>query len=81
MTKNAIPNIPNVVAGTCQEIQAARTLPLTLPATGEVAGLVPMSNAQELERTVVAAEKAQKDWAQTPLKDRVQVLFRLKHVR
>jgi malonate-semialdehyde dehydrogenase (acetylating)/methylmalonate-semialdehyde dehydrogenase len=75
---SAVPLVPNVVGGSAQPGKAKRTLPLIQPATGETIGMVPMSTSDELSEMVQVAEAAQKNWGLTPLKDRVQVLFRLK---
>lgn len=80
MSNTQAPAVPNVIAGKPQESKASRTLPLVAPATGETIGMVPMCGRDELNTVVEAAEKAQKGWALTPLKDRVQVMFRLKHL-
>lgn len=72
------PAVPNVIGGVLKESKSTRTLPLIAPTSGEVIGTVPMSTPGDLEETILSAEKAQKDWGQTPLKDRVQVLFRFK---
>lgn len=70
--------IPNIIGGERVECGAARIMDVLNPATGEIIGVVPMSTAEDLDRTVKAAAIAQKEWARTPLKDRVQVLFKLK---
>jgi len=48
------------------------------PVTGETIAELPLSAAAELDAAVIAAAAAQKDWGETPVKDRVQVLFRMK---
>ncbi len=55
-----------------------RHLPVTAPSTGEIITEVPLSRASELDAAVQAAAKAQVDWAAEPLKDRVQVFYRMK---
>ena len=51
-------------------------LDVTNPASGDVIARVPLSAAREVDRAVAAAAKAQPTWAATPIKERVQVLFR-----
>ena len=46
------------------------------PSTGEVIARTPLSTAAALDAAVVAARRAQARWAATPIKERVQVLFR-----
>src|SRR5689334_19040663 len=46
------------------------------PATGAVIARVPLSGAAEVDAAVRAARAALPGWAATPLKERVQVLFR-----
>jgi malonate-semialdehyde dehydrogenase (acetylating)/methylmalonate-semialdehyde dehydrogenase len=50
------------------------------PATGEQLGLVPMSSIEMADRAVAAASAAYEDWANTPVGDRVQCLFRYKQI-
>ncbi len=70
--------IPNFIGGELAESPSDRTLPVTNPTTGDVIGEVPMSTADELDRVVRRASEAQREWGETPVKDRVQVLFRMK---
>ena len=48
------------------------------PSSGEVISRVPMSSANEVEAAVRSAQAAAPAWAATPIKDRVQVLYRYK---
>lgn len=70
--------IPNYIGG--REIRSAvtRSLLVLNPATGETVATVPLSGAAELDAAVAAAVEAQRGWAEVPLKDRVQVLYRMK---
>lgn len=74
----AIAQVPNIIGGELVYSSASQRLPVTNPATGEVLAEVPLCSAAELDAAVRAAAKAQKEWAKVPVKDRVQVLFRLK---
>ena len=50
------------------------------PATGETIALVPLSPASEVEDAARAAHAAFADWRRTPPTERVQHLFKLKHL-
>lgn len=67
-----------MVGGERVESPSARSLPVTEPMTGRVIAHVPMSGADELDAVVEAASLAQVEWGVMPLKDRVQVLYRMK---
>jgi malonate-semialdehyde dehydrogenase (acetylating)/methylmalonate-semialdehyde dehydrogenase len=70
--------VANYVGGEPVTSSSQRTLPVTNPTTGEVIAEVPMSTAAELDEAVGRASEAQVGWGSTPVKDRVQVLFRMK---
>lgn len=72
------PRLPNLVAGVERRSSAAETLPVTDPRSGEVIAEVPLSGAADLDEAVREAARAQVQWGLTPVKERVQVLFRLK---
>src|SRR6202020_2673946 len=48
------------------------------PATAEVLGRVPISDAAEVTRAIDAAQAAYPEWRRTPAEDRIQPLFKLK---
>ena len=75
---STVKRIPNIIGGEYVESASARIITMNNPATGEAIATVPMCGMEELNKTVDAASKAQKEWACVPLKDRVQVLFKLK---
>ncbi|MBU1702153.1 MAG: CoA-acylating methylmalonate-semialdehyde dehydrogenase [Candidatus Eisenbacteria bacterium] len=70
--------LPNYIGGKRKASRSKRHLPVTNPTTGEVITQVPMSLAADLEDAVQCAAEAQSDWGETPVKDRVQYLFRMK---
>ena len=74
----SVDRVANFVGGEIVASPSQRTLPVTNPTTGEVIADVPMSTATELDAAVVRAAEAQTGWGSTPVKDRVQVLFRMK---
>lgn len=53
-------------------------LEVTNPATGDVIAQVPLGGCSEVDLAVAAASEAQSAWAETPVTDRIQYLFRLK---
>jgi len=74
----SVETIPNIVSGLKAVSKSDRTLPIRKPSTGDVMGHVPLSDADDLAAAVSAAQTAQEDWAAWPLRDRVQVMYRLK---
>ncbi len=50
------------------------------PYSGGVIGKVPMSTAAEVDAAVRAAAKAFEDWRLMPIKERTQLLFKLRHL-
>ncbi|MDF1590525.1 MAG: CoA-acylating methylmalonate-semialdehyde dehydrogenase [Desulfobacterales bacterium] len=48
------------------------------PSTGEVIARAPQCTADEVESAILAAQRAYPAWADTPVNNRVQVLFRMK---
>ena len=72
--------LKNYIGGQLVEATADEYLPVTNPATGETIAQVPLCGKSELDKAVDAAANAQKAWGETPVKDRVQVLFRMKEI-
>lgn len=70
--------LSNFIGGQKVESPSERRLPVTNPGDGKVIAEVPLSRAAELNEAVQIAKTAQKEWSLIPLKDRVQVLFRMK---
>ncbi len=70
--------LPNFIGGAQTDSSSERTLPVTNPTTGAELAVVPLSGAAELDVAVREAAVAQRGWAEIPLKDRVQVLYRMK---
>ena len=50
------------------------------PSTGAVIGRVPLSGAGDVDAAVHSAQRALPDWANTPLKERVQIFFRYRQL-
>ncbi|WP_417445347.1 aldehyde dehydrogenase [Kangiella sp.] len=69
--------IKNYVNGQLLDPFAGQYIDNVEPATGQVYSKIPNSDEQDLEQAVVAAEHAQKGWANTPNEKRAQILCHL----
>lgn len=69
--------LKNLIGGRWREVDRP-TLPVLNPATEEVLEEVPLSGPEEVDQAVQAAEKAFATWSQTPLLERLRLLFRFK---
>lgn len=69
--------IKNYVNGQLLDPFAGQYIDNVEPATGQVYSKIPNSDEQDLEQAVVAAEHAQKGWANTPTEKRAQILCHL----
>ena len=76
MTKQLL----NYVNGAWCRSGAGEHLDIMNPATAEVIAALPLSPAAEVDAAVRAAADAFREWRQTPAVERVQYLFKLKHV-
>ncbi len=70
--------LPNVIGGEKVASKSDRRLAVLDPATGEALAHVPMSSAADLDDAVKKAAAAQIEWGLTGVKDRVQMLFKMK---
>src|SRR5258708_22277395 len=70
--------IPQFINGQWVESRASEWLDVVNPATAEVLGRVPISDAAEVTRAIDAAQAAYPEWRRTPAEDRIQPLFKLK---
>ncbi|MCL0099574.1 CoA-acylating methylmalonate-semialdehyde dehydrogenase [Dehalococcoidia bacterium] len=70
----------NYVNGEWQPSSTAEYLDVTNPATGEIIAEVPLSTKTDVDEAVQSAAKAFPGWRRTPAVDRVQHLFKLKHL-
>jgi malonate-semialdehyde dehydrogenase (acetylating)/methylmalonate-semialdehyde dehydrogenase len=66
------------VGGQWKESKTKKYMPCCDPSTGAVIALAPCCTAEEVEEAVVAAQRAFPAWRDTPVSQRVQVLFRMK---
>ena len=72
--------VPNYINGQWIESNATEWIDVTNPATGEVIAQTPLSSAAEVAAAVEAAAAAFPEWRRTPPEDRIQPLFKLKHL-
>ncbi|CAA9397611.1 MAG: Malonate-semialdehyde dehydrogenase [inositol] [uncultured Rubrobacteraceae bacterium] len=70
--------VRNFIGGEWVEGNGRETEPVYDPATEEVIAETPLSTKEDVDRAVKAASAAFKDWAATPVIQRIQVLFRYK---
>jgi malonate-semialdehyde dehydrogenase (acetylating) / methylmalonate-semialdehyde dehydrogenase len=73
-----ITRVPTIIAGAAEDPGDARIDPIPDPATGELIAHLPYSSAGQIERAVAAAAAALPAWADTPVPERAQVMFRFK---
>lgn len=69
--------VKNFIDGQYQPNEA-NTLDVYSPLDGSVISKVPLSSKLELDQAVNAAKKAFHEWSKTPIKERVQVMYRYK---
>jgi malonate-semialdehyde dehydrogenase (acetylating)/methylmalonate-semialdehyde dehydrogenase len=72
--------VPSLIAGRFEEPGSDEIDPIYDPATGETIAMLPYSTPAEIDRAVTAAKEAFPAWANTPVPDRAQVMFRFKAV-
>lgn len=72
--------LQNYINGQWVDSEAKESLEVLNPATVEVLAKVPLSSTQEVDQAVQAAAQAFKDWRRVPAGDRIQYLFKLKHL-
>jgi malonate-semialdehyde dehydrogenase (acetylating)/methylmalonate-semialdehyde dehydrogenase len=78
MTTNGA--VLNYIGGQWQPSSASEYLDVVNPATMELLGKVPLSPANEVNEAAQAAAEAFPEWRSTPAPDRIQYLFKLKHL-
>ena len=72
--------VKNYYNGEFVESVSAEHLDVISPIDGNLLSSVPMSTVNELNKAVESAENAFKSWSKTPIKERVQVFFRYRHL-
>ncbi|MEO5997817.1 MAG: CoA-acylating methylmalonate-semialdehyde dehydrogenase [Chitinophagaceae bacterium] len=68
--------VQNFVNGNFKVSESSRLLEVISPIDGTLLSTVPMCSYKELDEAVFHAKKAFNGWSKTPIKERVQVLFR-----
>lgn len=72
--------VQNFINGQFVDASTDQTLPVISPLDGTVLSAVPMSAPKDLDAAVRSAKIAFHAWSHTPIKERVQVLFRYRHL-
>jgi malonate-semialdehyde dehydrogenase (acetylating)/methylmalonate-semialdehyde dehydrogenase len=75
---NMVQRLKYFVGGEWRDSATEEWYPITNSSTGEVMAEAPRCTAQEVDGAVAAAQEAFGPWRDTPLPQRVQVMFRLK---
>ncbi len=70
--------VPGLIEGRFEGHGSDEVDPIYDPATGETIATLPYSTPAEIDRAVRAASNAFPAWADTPVPDRAQVMFRFK---
>ncbi|MBA2512082.1 MAG: CoA-acylating methylmalonate-semialdehyde dehydrogenase, partial [Rubrobacteraceae bacterium] len=70
--------VRNLIGGSWEIGNGRETEPVYDPATGQTIAETPLSTKEDVDRAVKAASAAFKDWAATPVIQRIQVMFRYK---
>ena len=71
--------LKNFVGGEFIEV-AGRGIPIVSPLDGALLADMPCSSSADLDKAVKAAQQAFPTWSRTPIKERVQVFFRYRHL-
>jgi malonate-semialdehyde dehydrogenase (acetylating)/methylmalonate-semialdehyde dehydrogenase len=72
--------VPSLIAGKFEQPGSDEVDPIYDPATGETIAMLPYSTTEEIDRAVRAAKEAFPAWANTPVPDRAQVMFKFKAI-
>ena len=72
------PEVKNYIGGAFKPNGSHQFLDIYCPIDGDIISKVPLSGKKDLDEAVLAAKKAFPGWSQTPIKERVQVMFRYK---
>jgi malonate-semialdehyde dehydrogenase (acetylating)/methylmalonate-semialdehyde dehydrogenase len=68
------------IQGELLEAGTGKHIEVTSPLDGSILGAVPDGDAQVVDKAVTSASEAFQTWGQMPVKERVQVLFKFKHL-
>jgi malonate-semialdehyde dehydrogenase (acetylating)/methylmalonate-semialdehyde dehydrogenase len=72
--------VQNYINGQFVDASTDQTLPVISPLDGTLLSTVPLSTHKDLDAAVRAAKIVFPAWSHTPIKERVQVLFRYRHL-
>ncbi|MFQ3670614.1 MAG: CoA-acylating methylmalonate-semialdehyde dehydrogenase [Verrucomicrobiia bacterium] len=72
--------IPHHIGGQSCRSTSTASLHVTSPVDGTLLGQLAPASPSELDQAVAAAQAAFSAWSRTPVKERVQVLFKFKHL-
>src|SRR5579864_467962 len=72
--------LTNYINGQWADSRSSEWRDVINPATGEVLASVPLADAADVATAVDAASAAFPEWRRTPPEDRIQPLFKLKHL-
>jgi malonate-semialdehyde dehydrogenase (acetylating)/methylmalonate-semialdehyde dehydrogenase len=72
--------LPNFVNGAWSRPQTGEWADVVNPATGETLASVPLSTKADVGAVVEGAQRAFPEWRRTPPEERIQYLFKLKHL-
>jgi malonate-semialdehyde dehydrogenase (acetylating) / methylmalonate-semialdehyde dehydrogenase len=62
------------------ESKSGKYMPVMNPSTGELVAETPSCTQEEVNQAVAAASRAYPGWSATPVPERVQLMFRFKHL-
>lgn len=65
-----------IINGKKADSASGQTFDIIAPATGKVIDSVPKANEQDIETAIAAAVEGQKDWAETPISKRAEILYK-----
>ena len=68
-------DIENYISGEWVAHTSSQKIAVTNPANGEQLATIPLSTADDVEKAVAAAKKAQKSWALIPAPKRADYLY------
>jgi malonate-semialdehyde dehydrogenase (acetylating)/methylmalonate-semialdehyde dehydrogenase len=72
------PLLQHFVGGRAVPSLTQQTLPVTNPSNGKTIARVPLGTREDVHNAVQVAHQAQRAWGNTAVKDRVQIMYRLK---
>jgi malonate-semialdehyde dehydrogenase (acetylating)/methylmalonate-semialdehyde dehydrogenase len=74
------PEVKNFIGGVFVPPTGSKVLEIESPIDGTVISRVVMSTDNDLDQAVQASKTAQRQWEKVPIKERVQIFYRYKHL-